>query len=270
MNLADIVKLECCEIDFRATDKNDALTNLAALLKRSRELRNIDQKTIYDALKAREDIGSTGFSKGIAIPHCQLEGIRNFIISIAICKKGVNYDSLDNKKTRIFVTIIGPAGAKSDHLKLLAATSHVLKEPDVIDNLLHTSTKIALYEEFLRNSENNIKKAVKKGNEKLIIMIVKDDNIMQDITETFVEYGIEESTIIETQQMENLLSKVPLFLGFFNFTGDKNPHSKLVLVKIPKDHINAVIKGLEDIFGDLDSFSGLSLMVLDLFMSKGF
>jgi len=270
MNLSDIVKLECCEIDFQAKDKTDALTNLAALLKRSGELGDIDQKTIFDALKAREDIGSTGFSKGIAIPHCQLEGLKHFIISIAVCKKGVNFDSLDKKKTRVFITIIGPAGAKTDHLKLLAKTSHVLKEPDVVNNLLHTTTKIGLYEEFLRNSDNNVKNAVKKGREKLMIMIVKDNNLMQDITEVFVEYGIEESTIIETQQMENLLSKVPLFLGFFNFTGDKNPYSKLVLVKIPKDHINAIIKGLEDIFGDLDSFSGLSLMVLDLFLSKGF
>ena len=117
MNLADIVKLECCEIDFQATDKIEAIKNLAALLNRSRELRDIDKQIIFEALKAREDIGSTGFSKGIAIPHCQLEGIKNFIISIAVCKKGVNYDSLDNKKTRVFITIIGPTGAKANHLK---------------------------------------------------------------------------------------------------------------------------------------------------------
>ena len=103
-----------------------------------------------------------------------------------------------------------------------------------------------------------------------MIMIVKDENIIQDITEVFIEYGVIESTIIDTQQMENLLSNVPLFMGFFNFTGDKNPTSKIILVKISKDHINAIIKGLEDIFGDLDSFSDLGLMVLDLFYSKGF
>lgn len=270
MNLSDIVKLECCDIDFQAKDKTGALHNLAALLKRSREMRDINEEVIFQALKAREDLGSTGFSKGIAIPHCQLEGLDKFIISIAVCKKGINYDSLDKKKTRIFITIVGPAGKKNDHLKLLATTSHVLKEPDVIDNLLHTTTKIGLYEEFLRNSDNNLQGKVKKGRDKLMIMIVKDENIMQDITEVFIEYGVQESSIIDTQQMENLLSNVPLFMGFFNFTGDKNPTSKLILVKISKDHINAVIKGLEDIFGDLDSFSDLAIMVLDLFFSKGF
>ena len=269
MDLSEIVKLECCEVDFQAEDKDSALAKLASLLKRSRELRDIPEEDLYAALKAREDIGSTGFSRGIAIPHCQLEGLDRFIISLAVSKKGINFDSLDKKKTKIFVTIIGSKENRSDHLKLLAITSHILKEPGVVDNLIQTTTKINLYEEFLRNAENGVEKISRKGQDKLMILIVKDENIIQDITEVFIEYGVQESTVIDTQQMENLLSNVPLFLGFFNFTGDKKPTSKVILVKISRDHINAIIKGLEDIFGDLDSFSDLGIMVLDLFFSKG-
>lgn len=270
MSLSEVVKLECCEVDFQAEDKNDALLKIASLLKRSRELRDVSEENIYAALKAREDMGSTGFNRGIAIPHCQLEGVENFIISIAISKKGINFDSLDKKKTKIFITIIGPKGDSKEHLKLLATTSHILKEPGVVENLIQTTSKINLYEEFLRNAGNGVEKITRRGREKLMILIVKDENIIQDITEVFIEYGVHESTIIDTQQMENLLSNVPLFMGFFNFTGDKNPTSKIILVKITKDHINAIIKGLEDIFGDLDFFSDLGLMVLDLFYSKGF
>ena len=92
---------------------------------------------------------------------------------------------------------------------------------------------------------------------------------MQDITEVFVEYGIQNSIILETQNMENLLSTTPLFMGFFNFTSEKNPFSKIILVKLTKDHINALIKGLEDAFGNLDTFSALSIITLDVFFSKG-
>ncbi|MCK4696576.1 MAG: hypothetical protein KAT74_12475, partial [Candidatus Cloacimonetes bacterium] len=98
---------------------------------------------------------------------------------------------------------------------------------------------------------------------------VKDEEIIQDITEVFIEFGIQESTIIETQQMENLLSKVPLFMGFFNFTGGKSPYSKIIMLRINKEYINAVIKSIEDIFGDLDTYTGLSIFVLDLFFHKG-
>lgn len=270
MSLSEIIKLESCTIDLEAKDKDDTLRKIAKLLRRSSEFYAIDETIIYKALKEREEMGSTGFSKGIAMPHCQLEGIENFVISLAICKKGIYFDSLDKKKSKLFVTIVGPKGDRNQHLKLLASCSHILKEPGVVDGLLQTTTKINLYEEFLRNADNGVGGISKHGQEKLMILIVKDENIIQDITEVFIEYGVEQSTIIETQQMENLLSKVPLFMGFFNFTGDKNPASKIILVKITKDHINAIVKGLEDIFGDLDNFSDLGIMVLDLAFSKGF
>lgn len=269
MDLSKIVKLECCDSDFNAKDKNEALLKLASLLKKNDELEEIPTEQIYDLLKEREEMGSTGFGKGIAIPHNRIEGLKNFIIGIAISPRGINFDTLDKKKAKIFVTIVGPPEDRSGHLKLLARVSLILKETNVINNLLKAKTKIGLYEEFLRNIENGTTDVLKKGNDKLMIFIVKDEYIMEDITEVFLEFGIEESTIIETQQMENLLSKVPLFMGFFNFTGDKNPFSKIVLLKINQGYINAVIKGIEDIFGDLDTFSGLSIMVLDLFAYKG-
>ena len=269
MEFSEIVKLECCEVDFTATNKIDALHNICKLLKRSREFRNIEEDTIFEALKEREDLGSTGFSKGIAIPHCQLVGIDHFIISLAICKKGISFDSLDKKKSRIFVTIVGPKGDRNTHLKLLAQVSLILKESDVIDEILHTSTKIGLYEEFLRNTNDKVTTITQKGKEVLMMLTVKEESIMQDITEVFVEYGIQDSIILETQNMENLISKTPLFMGFFNFTSEKNPASKIILVKLTKDHINALIKGLEDVFGDLETYSALSIIVLDIFFSKG-
>jgi nitrogen PTS system EIIA component len=269
MDLAEIVKLECCEIDFNAKDKDNALIKLADLLKKSDQLKNISEETIFKGLKEREEMGSTGFGKGIAIPHTRIEGLKEFVICIAVCSKGISFDAFDKKRVKVFVVIVGPPEDRSGHLKLLAKVSLILKESRVVDNLLKAKSKIGLYEEFLRNNQNGSSDILKKGNDKLMIMVVKDNSIMEDITEVFIDFGIEESTIIDTQQMENLLSKVPLFMGFFNFTGEKNPHSKIVLLKINQEYINVIINSIEDIFGDLDSFSGLSLMVLDLFAYKG-
>jgi nitrogen PTS system EIIA component len=270
MNLTKVIKPECCENDFSAKNKTEALQNIATLLKRSDETKNISLEKIIEALTKREEMGSTGFGKGIAIPHCQIEDMKQFIICIAVSKKGIDFDSLDKKKVKIFVTIIGPGTDRSDYLKLLATVSQVLKEPGAVDSLLHSKTKISLYEEFIRNSiaGNDIKH--KKGQDKLMLLFVNDEDIMQDIAEVFLEYGIQDSTIIETQKMDNLLSKVPLFMGFFNFTGERNPYRKIIMLKINSQYLNALIKSLEDDFGDLDNYSGLNVMVLDLFFSKGF
>jgi len=269
MELSDAVRLECCDNDFKARNKDDALLKIAELFGKVDIFKEIDHKIIYEALKKREEMGSTGFGNGIAIPHCQLSEIDDFVVSVLVSRKGISFDALDKKKVKIFVTIVGPTTSRSGHLKLLAQISKILKDTRVHERLIKSGSKINLYEEFLRHASPEIATTRKKEEEKLMLLVVKDDSIMEDITEIFIEYGIEESVIFETQQMANLLSKVPLFMGFFNFTGDKNPYSKVVLLKIDKNYVDAIIKGLEDTFGDLDNFSSLSIMVLDLYFTKG-
>ncbi len=268
MDISKTLHLECCNPDFKAGDKDSALRKLAQLMKNAKALQDINEDVVYQALKQREDVGSTGFGKGIAIPHCQLKGLTEFVLGLATSSSGVHFDAMDKKKVKIFVVILGPEKDRSGHLQLLAKVSSVLKESGIQESLLNASSKIALYEEFLRNSEHDLHIKT-KGRSKLMLMVIKDVSIVEDITEIFLEFGIQDTTIIETQQMENLLSKVPLFMGFFNFTGEKNPYSKLIMLKIDKNYLNALVKSIEDRFGDLDNYTGLSLMVLDLFFSKG-
>ena len=270
MNISDVVKLECCDINFQAKTKEEALLKISELLVKISDLKDIGKEKIFQALKEREDQGSTGFGKGIAIPHCQLQEVEKFVVSIAISKKGTEFECLDKKKAKIFITIVGPTTNRRGHLQLLAKVSRILKEPGVMEQLLKATSKIGLYEDFIRNAVDEVTEISKKEKDKLMLMIVKDDEIMQDISELFIEYGIQDATIMESQKMENLLSNVPLFLGFFDFTGGKSPYSKIILLKINKEYIHAIVKSLEDIFGDLDNYTGLSIMVLDMFYAKGF
>ncbi|MBN1327692.1 MAG: PTS sugar transporter subunit IIA [Candidatus Cloacimonetes bacterium] len=269
MELSDVVKIECCDIDLKAQTKDEALLELAKLCKNNSSLQTFATESIYTALKQREALGSTGFGRGIAIPHCQLEGLREFVVGIALSRKGIPFDAIDKKKVKLLFTILGPVENRRGHLQLLAQISQILKENGMVNTLLSAKTKIGLYEDFIRNTNPSVGKIIAKGEEKLMLIIVKDDEILENITEIFIEYGIEESTIIETQQMENLLSKVPLFMGFFNFTGGKNPQSKIILLKLSKDYVNSLVKAIEEVFGDLDNFSGISLMVLDVSFAKG-
>ena len=67
MNILDVLKLECCEPDFIAKDKDETLKKIAELMKRSSVFNGLDSEKIYTSLKKREEMGSTGFGRGIAI-----------------------------------------------------------------------------------------------------------------------------------------------------------------------------------------------------------
>lgn len=268
MDLTDVVKLECCTTGFQAKDKAAALQEITKLLKRSPILNKISDKEILAALNKRESQGSTGFGKGIAIPHCQVSGIEGFVVGIAISKKGVEFDALDHKKVKIFVFIIGPVESRSGHLQLLAMVSRILKNPDIDQSLLAQDSKIGLLDAFLRNSPDT-RPVTNHGKDKLMMILVRDPEIMDEIGEIFIEYGIEEANIIDTSSMKSVLSNVPLFLGFFNFTGDRERTGKIIFVKLQRDYIHALVTGFEDAFGNLDDYTGLSLIVLDIFFAKG-
>lgn len=272
MDVLEALKLECCEHNFKAEkkSKDQILYDLAKIMSRNHDLEKIGTDKIYAALQERENSGSTGFGDGIAIPHCTLEGLDGFMICLAIVKRGVNFDALDKKKVKIFVVIVGGNQDRNIYLQLLAQVSRMIKDHHFNEQIVKANSRVTLYEEFIRHSRPDSSHVKKHGKEKLMLLIVREEEIMQDITELFLEYGIQEATIIQTEQMENLLSLVPLFMGFFDFTGDKNPYTKIIMLKIPKNYINAIVKGLEEEFGDLDNFSGLSLIVLDIFFFKGF
>ena len=270
MDLSNIVKPECCDLNLKQKHKEPTLKEIAKILKKSDEFKNITKEEIYKALLNRERKGTTGFGNSIAIPHCQLENLENFVISVTINKKGAYFESLDKKKVKIFVTIVGPKGKSNMHLKLLAKVSQILKDKNTINKLLQSESKIALYEEFLRQSTEDLKIKPEKAKDKAVLFIVQDEDIMDDITEIFVEFGIQKATIIDAVEMHNLISNLPLFMGFFDFTGEKNKFNKLILTKLNENYIKAIVNSIENVVGNLDNYSGLSIVVINIFFAKGF
>lgn len=70
MTLIDFFREECIEVRSEAPDKDSLLAEIAAVAKRAAVLNDVSQEAIFSGLKQREELGSTGFQDGIAIPHC--------------------------------------------------------------------------------------------------------------------------------------------------------------------------------------------------------
>jgi mannitol/fructose-specific phosphotransferase system IIA component (Ntr-type) len=268
--LNELVKLECCVTDFNASSKDDALKQMSKFMKSSSVFENVTEQDIYNGLETREQKGSTGFADGIAIPHCQIKGIEEFAVGLIVSKKGIQFDAIDNKKSHIFAVILGPEGGNAVHLKLLAQIARILKEKETCDLIINSESKTSLFECFMKNADHdNVEDLKEKQKEKMMILVVRDQDTLESITEIFVEYGIQDALIVDANKMENLLTKIPLFLGFFNFTEEDQDFNKVIIAKINENYINALLRGFEDNFGDLENFSNLSVMVIDIFLSIG-
>ena len=107
-------------------NKIDCLRGLVQCLSESEELGNED--SIFDAIMEREQLLSTGFGLGLAIPHAKLNIIDDFIVGLAIHRDRVPFDSLDDQPVHILVMILGPDQKQDEYLKVLSRVTAFLKD----------------------------------------------------------------------------------------------------------------------------------------------
>ena len=122
-------------------NKIDCLRGLVQCLSESEELGNED--SIFDAIMEREQLLSTGFGLGLAIPHAKLNIIDDFIVGLAIHRDGVPFDSLDDQPVHILVMILGPDQKQDEYLKVLSRVTAFLK--DKRENILALEDNEELY-----------------------------------------------------------------------------------------------------------------------------
>ena len=108
MKLIDVLREECIVAGAQLSNKDEVLREIAQTAKKNDILKGLDEQEILAGLKARESLGSTGFGKGIAIPHCRLKSVVDFVLGIITVPSGVDFEALDAEKVNLIIFIIAP------------------------------------------------------------------------------------------------------------------------------------------------------------------
>jgi PTS system fructose-specific IIC component len=166
MRIVDLLHKEGINLDFNPSTKEQCINELVDLMDKTGNLN--DKQEYKKAILAREELSTTGIGDGIAIPHGKTKAVKNASLAAAICKNGVDYDSLDGQPANLFFMIAVPDNNDNLHLEVLARLSTILMDESFRSNLINCSDK----DEFLRLID-------KKENEKFPDE-VKGENTMSD------------------------------------------------------------------------------------------
>jgi len=90
-------------LQINSTKNEDIITDLVYQIKKGS-----DAELIIHTLLKREELGSTGIGKGIAIPHCRSLAVDKLEIAVGRTTKPVNYNAIDKKPVTLFFLIIAP------------------------------------------------------------------------------------------------------------------------------------------------------------------
>ena len=94
------------------------LRNLLAGLVDSKDISTDEQESIIKAIMKREELGSTGIGRGVAVPHTKHPSVDRLIGTVGVSAEGVDFNSLDGEKVQLFFLLISPPDRPGDHLRV--------------------------------------------------------------------------------------------------------------------------------------------------------
>lgn len=138
MRLSQILSVERIAVDRDGsvfTGPRSVLERLAELLSSEG---GADAELVLKQLSDREKLQSTGIGDGVAIPHTAVPNAESQRAALLLCPHGVDFDAIDGEPVKIFFGVVGPKSAASEHLKILAKVSRLLRSPETRRRLLES------------------------------------------------------------------------------------------------------------------------------------
>jgi len=135
MELQEFFHEGSVELELKGETKDEILKELIALLQ-------VDEKSqgiLFKMLKRRENLGSTGIGRGIAIPHCRSLVVNKLRMAFGRKPSGVDFRAVDEQPVYNFFLIVAPPlEVSNQYLPVLGRIAQFAKEPDISARLAET------------------------------------------------------------------------------------------------------------------------------------
>ncbi|MGQ0637506.1 MAG: PTS sugar transporter subunit IIA [Planctomycetaceae bacterium] len=154
MKLSDFVVREAILPDLKAASKEAAIRAMVVSLSTTGTIKAADQEGIIAAILKREELGSTGIGKGVAVPHTKHPSVDRLVATIALSRAGVEFSSLDGEDVHILFLLVSPPDRPGDHLRALENISRHLRN-DNFCNFLRQAQSAEAIVELLEEADNN-------------------------------------------------------------------------------------------------------------------
>jgi len=141
MQLGDFLDFDAINTRLSGGNKRSLLQQLANL---AGQRLGMDSPLILASLAEREQLGSTGFGHGVAIPHGKIEGLGRIYGMFTRLSEPIDYKAIDGREVDLVFLLLSPPDAGAEHLKALAAISRVTRHVPTLEKMRGARSRDAL------------------------------------------------------------------------------------------------------------------------------
>jgi PTS system nitrogen regulatory IIA component len=138
MKLREFIVADAVVSELKATDRDGALRELVNSLAAAGALPEAAIEEVLAALIKREQNGSTGFGKGVAVPHVQHPSVQKMAGTIGRSATGIDFTALDHQPVYTIVVLLSPEGQAQHHLQAM--------------NIIFSNLQKDIFRRFLRQA----------------------------------------------------------------------------------------------------------------------
>lgn len=145
MRMTDFIIRESVSAALTATTKEGVIREMVENLRGVGYFQGCSADDLVKAIMKREQLGSTGIGRGVAIPHAKHVNAERLIGSLAISPGGVAFQSLDGEPVNVLVMLVSPQDRPGPHLQALESVSRSLRDDGFVRALREAPDREALW-----------------------------------------------------------------------------------------------------------------------------
>ena len=140
MKFCDFVSIDAIQSEMASEEKEGAIRELVGNLVSAGQINADDSEGIVSAIMKREELGSTGIGRGIAVPHTKHPCVDKLVGTVGVSQNGVEFQSLDGEPVQLFFLLVSPPDRPGDHLRGLENISRHLRSQDFCNFLKQSNS----------------------------------------------------------------------------------------------------------------------------------
>jgi mannitol/fructose-specific phosphotransferase system IIA component (Ntr-type) len=140
MKLKDFIVSAAVQPEVVAPDRDGAIRELVTALATADAIPEAAVDEVVAALVKREQTGSTGFGKGVAVPHVKHPKVKRMVGTVGRSVNGIDFAALDHQPVYTIFLLLSPENQPQQHLQAM--------------NIIFTNLQKDMFRRFLRQSDS--------------------------------------------------------------------------------------------------------------------